>query len=72
MIIDKRLKSAAYYMGFAAFFTLFGVIHSPFENGQLFLPWTVESTTPFRFFFAYLLVAGLLLLMDRYHQKQTI
>jgi len=70
-IIDQRLKSAAYYMGFAAFFTLFGVIHSPFENGRLFLPWAVDSTIPFRFFFAYLLVVGLLLLMDRYHRKQA-
>jgi AGZA family xanthine/uracil permease-like MFS transporter len=71
MIIDKRLKPAAYYMGLAAFFTFFGVIHSPFENGRLFLPWAVESTIPFRFFFAYLVVVGLLLLMDRYHQSQT-
>lgn len=71
MIIDKRLKSAALYMGFSALFTLFGVIHSPFENGRLFLPWAVESSVPFKFFFAYLLVVVLLLLMDCYHRGQT-
>ncbi len=70
MIIDKRLKSAARCMGFCAVFTLFGVIHSPFENGRLFLPWAVESTIPFRFFFAYLLVGFLLLLMDLYQGRQ--
>jgi AGZA family xanthine/uracil permease-like MFS transporter len=70
MIIDQRLRSAAYYIGSAAILTLFGVIHSPFENGRLFLPWAVESPIPFRFFFAYLLVACLLLLMDLYHRKQ--
>lgn len=71
MIIDKRLRSAAVYMGFSALLTLFGVIHSPFENGRLFLPWAVESHTPFKFFLAYLLVGGLLLLMDQYSRRRT-
>jgi AGZA family xanthine/uracil permease-like MFS transporter len=68
MIIDKRLRAAALYLGSAALLTLFGVIHSPFENGRLFLPWAVETALPFRFFFSYLLVIVLLLLMDRYHR----
>jgi AGZA family xanthine/uracil permease-like MFS transporter len=71
MIIDKRLTAAAAYMGVSAVLTLFGVIHSPFENGRLFLPWAVDSPIPFRFFFAYLSVVVLLLLMARYHRIQT-
>ncbi len=70
-IIDKRLRSAAAFAGVAGLFTLFGVIHSPYEDGRLFWPWAVESRLPFRFFFAYLVFAGLMLLMDRFQPRGT-
>ena len=71
MIIDKRLRSAAFYMGFAALFTLFGVIHSPFENGRVFWPWGVESSIPIRFFCAYMLLVGFLIFMDWYSRGRV-
>lgn len=64
MIIDRRLRNAAAYAGVAGLLTLFGVIHSPFENGHLFVPWAVASPIPLRFATAYGVVVGFLLLMD--------
>lgn len=68
-IIDGRLKTAAAYTLSAAALTLFGVIHSPYENGRLFVPWSVESSLPFHFFSAYLAVALLLFFMDWHHNR---
>jgi AGZA family xanthine/uracil permease-like MFS transporter len=71
MIIDKRLKSAAVYMGIGALFTVFGVIHSPYENGKLFWPWGLESPLTSRLFFAYLMLMGLLFFMDWYDRGRV-
>jgi len=38
-LIDRRLLQAAGWTLAAAAFTLFGIIHSPFPDGRLFLPW---------------------------------
>ncbi|MFM8891775.1 MAG: permease, partial [Planctomycetia bacterium] len=38
-LIDRRLRAAAAWCLAAAACTLFGVIHSPFPDGRLFLPW---------------------------------
>ncbi|WDT81919.1 MAG: hypothetical protein MPW14_09465 [Candidatus Manganitrophus sp.] len=35
-IIDRRLRRAALFFGIAGAMALFGVIHSPFEDGRLF------------------------------------
>ena len=40
-LIDRRLFQAAAWTLAAAAFTLFGVIHSPFADGRLFLPWSI-------------------------------
>jgi AGZA family xanthine/uracil permease-like MFS transporter len=68
-IIDHRLGKAAVFMGIAALFSLFGIIHSPFDNGSLFLPWSVDSATPFTFCGAYLIVALFLFFMNIYRGK---
>jgi AGZA family xanthine/uracil permease-like MFS transporter len=38
-LVDRRLLQAAAWCLAAAAFALFGVIHSPFADGRLFLPW---------------------------------
>lgn len=40
-LLDRRLRQAAGWCLAAAAFTLCGVIHSPFKDGRLFLPWAV-------------------------------
>lgn len=42
-LIDRKLLQAAGWSLVAAAFTLFGVIHSPFPDGRLFLPWSIGT-----------------------------
>ena len=42
-LVDRRLRAAAAWCLAAAAATLCGVIHSPFPDGRLFLPWSVGS-----------------------------
>ncbi len=59
-IIDRKLKIAAAFLLTAGVFSLFGIIHSPFASGEIFLPWQIQTTAHYKFFAAYLLT-GLLL-----------
>ncbi len=43
LLIDRRLPAAAFTFGLGGAATLFGIIHSPLENGGLFLPWQIPS-----------------------------
>ena len=45
-LIDRRLRQAAAWCLAAAAFTLCGVMHSPFRDGRLFLPWAVDALPP--------------------------
>ncbi len=40
-LIDRKLRGAAGWCLAAAGCTLFGIIHSPFADGRLFLPWSI-------------------------------
>ena len=40
-LIDRRLRAAAGWCLAALACTLFGVMHSPFADGRLFLPWAI-------------------------------
>ena len=40
-LIDQKLLAAAGWCLAAGACTLFGVIHSPFADGRLFLPWSI-------------------------------
>lgn len=62
-IIDRRLKQAAAFLSIAAIFSFFGIIHSPFPNGQLFLPWQITSNMPVLLASAYGMMVIFLLLM---------
>lgn len=57
LIIDKQLRRAAVFLGIAGALSLFGIIHSPFDNGRLFFPWDAGSNLPFVFGAAYGLMA---------------
>jgi len=65
-LIDRRLPAAAGWCLAAAAGTLCGVIHSPFADGRLFLPWAIGSLPaeaagrgPLTLAVAYALLAGL-------------
>jgi AGZA family xanthine/uracil permease-like MFS transporter len=40
-LIDRKLLAAAGWAAAAAGCTLFGIIHSPFTDGRLFVPWSI-------------------------------
>ena len=40
-LIDRRLLRAALWAVAAGGMTLFGIIHSPFPGGRLFVPWAI-------------------------------
>lgn len=65
-MIDRRLVWASGYFAVAAGCTLFGVIHSPFANARVFLPWTLVAEAramTIQYASAYAAVAILLLLL---------
>ncbi len=64
-IIDQRFISAAAFFTAGGIACLFGIIHSPFPDGRLFFPWSVGTTVPFSLFGAYVLSAGVLVLLGR-------
>jgi len=45
-LIDRHLRAAAAWCLAAGGLTLCGVIHSPFADGSLFLPWEIGSLPP--------------------------
>ncbi len=59
-IVRRELPAAGGYAAIAAVISLFGIIHSPFDDGRLFLPWSVDHPWPFQISAAYGLVAALL------------
>jgi len=64
-IIDGRLRRAAALTAAGAVAVLFGVMHSPYDNGRLFLPWLAETQTPWVLCAAYAAVSCWLLVMAR-------
>jgi len=45
-LIDRKILSAAGWCLAAAACTLCGIMHSPFSDGRLFLPWDIGSLPP--------------------------
>jgi AGZA family xanthine/uracil permease-like MFS transporter len=65
-LIDRKLFAAAGWAAAAAGCTLFGIIHSPFTDGRLFLPWSIGKLPavatgrgPLELAAAYAILAGL-------------
>ena len=78
-VLDTRLLSVLTWYHFSFFAVsvamlgmaagavavLFGVMHSPYDNGRLFLPWLAETQTPWVLCAAYAAVSCWLLVMAR-------
>jgi adenine/guanine/hypoxanthine permease len=58
-IIERRFKAAAGFALIGAGLSLVGLIHSPFDDGRLFLPGGADSSLPMAFALAYVLIAAL-------------
>jgi AGZA family xanthine/uracil permease-like MFS transporter len=56
-LIDRRFRASALYLVTGAFFSLFGIIHSPAQGGSFVLPWRAGSSLSWHFAAAYLLGA---------------
>ena len=62
-MINRRFAHSSFYLILCALFSLFGIIHSPFPNGDMFLPWNLTGIPlqlTLHFTLAYLLTALLL------------
>ncbi|MFQ5508958.1 MAG: MFS transporter [Leptospirillia bacterium] len=59
-IIDRRFRIAAVFAAIGAGLSLVGLIHSPFDDGRLFLPGASGSELPVSFAAAYLIIAAFL------------
>jgi adenine/guanine/hypoxanthine permease len=57
-LLDRRFGRSAWCLVVGALACLFGVIHSPAENGTFVLPWRAGSPLPWHFAFGYLTAAG--------------
>jgi AGZA family xanthine/uracil permease-like MFS transporter len=62
-IADGRLRAAAAILTGAGLASLVGVVHSPLPSGAVFLPWAIDSATPWRLAGGYGLAAAVLLLL---------
>ncbi|HEX7156344.1 MAG TPA: hypothetical protein VF229_03960 [Burkholderiaceae bacterium] len=59
-LVDGRLRDSALLCVGAEALTLVGLIHSPFPDGRLFLPWASQTPgTVFALAVGYLLLGGL-------------
>jgi len=67
-LIDRRLKRSAMYLGVLAVFSYFGVVHSASPNGNVYLPWALDSAleraVASQFALGYLTLAVVLLLLS--------
>ncbi len=67
-MIDRKLILAAGYLALAATATLFGIMHSPFTNGAMYVPWLADSSlaheteATYRYAAAYLICAVIVVL----------
>jgi AGZA family xanthine/uracil permease-like MFS transporter len=59
-LIDCRFRASALYLITGAFFSLFGIIHSPAQGGSFVLPWKADASLSWHFAAAYLLGAGVI------------
>jgi AGZA family xanthine/uracil permease-like MFS transporter len=68
-VIDRNFRASAFYLWAAAALCLFGIIHSPTEQGSLFLPWSASATS-FQIAGAYAIL-GLMILGARFLKPET-
>ena len=64
-LIDHKPRFAALCTFTCALFTLFGFIHSVMPSGEVYLPWTVASQVHYTIALAYVIISGILLILNR-------
>lgn len=67
-MIDRRFARSSIYLLICAVLSLFGIIHSPYPNGDMLLPWKAHGMPrqiAWQFFAAYLLTAIIIYLLSR-------
>lgn len=66
-LIDRKLKQTVIYLLVLAIFTFFGIIHSAFPDGNMYLPWNLTGVArqiPYQFAMAYIVLAVTILLLS--------
>jgi AGZA family xanthine/uracil permease-like MFS transporter len=66
-LIDRKVRSAAFYLFVCAVLTFFGIIHSAIPDGNMYLPWTLPAPgnqVPYQFTLGYLALAALMLALS--------
>lgn len=68
LLIDRKLRQAAAYLLILAGLAFFGVIHSTYPDGNMYLPWNIPEpflrAIPYQFSSGYLALAILLLALS--------
>ncbi len=64
LLIDRKLKLSALYLVILAILAFFGVVHSVYPDGNMYLPWKLQEDVlraiPYQFASGYLALAALL------------
>jgi len=71
-MIDRKFHKAAICMGIAAVFSLFGIMHSPFDGAAMFFVFNLDAAsqqTPLSYAAGYLLVAAMMIGWDAWLRK---
>jgi AGZA family xanthine/uracil permease-like MFS transporter len=58
-LIEENLSRTSLFLFLGAFFSLFGLMHSPYTHGALFLPWKIADKTPLCLSFSYFIISAL-------------
>ncbi|MDD2238185.1 MAG: hypothetical protein PHP44_16065 [Kiritimatiellae bacterium] len=67
-MIDHHFARSSIYLLICALLSLFGIIHSPYPNGDMLIPWKVQGLPQqiaWQFFAAYLITAIVIFLLSR-------
>ena len=74
MLVDRRWNAAATIFGLCGLLTLFGIMHSPLDDGAMFLPWVIDNAAWQRLVYeyasGYLMVAILVFTYGAWHRRQ--
>ena len=74
-IIERRFKSAAWYLFTLSILSFFGLIHSGNTSGAVYLPWmtgAVEKTVAYDFSSGYMVLCIAMVLVAVFHSKKKL
>ena len=71
-LIDHRARLAALCAAVCGVLTLFGIIHSVFPTGELYLPWHIKNNAHYMPAIAYFALSCVLLLPTGKDEETTI